>query len=384
MSKSKKEREKERLRTKARAKKAASQTPSGYVIADGQIHSFMSVDKESLMLSGQEYWPLMYKGVTTDEEAEVLFREKMRDMMAEKPQEWFSRMEMLRRPDQIIVAGASARWVDQGMPIIKLGHKRAAALMTTSIPTSMLSEVRPPFHAFYIELPNDLLHIEKPESEDKVPIQGIMVHSVEHTGFTGPNATMPPGRYWRWLAVTGSHLTQWLFNRTIEYMVGVGDEEKEAGQRSWLHYGLPLGDYDKRLGVLIGRMIASLCLLMTLPNEFQESKSRHKVRGEKKARNGAPEFRLFTERKPIQVDMRPAIRAYLDGTKRHGGGGPPTVQFMVQGHWRWQPYGPGRAQRRRQWIEPFWKGPEGALIASGAYEVSEDGGGPTPQETSSS
>lgn len=40
------------------------------------------------------------------------------------------------------------------------------------------------------------------------------------------------------------------------------------------------------------------------------------------------------------------------------------VSFMVQGHWRRQPFGPERLQRRLQWIAPFWKGDFSKIIAS--------------------
>lgn len=33
-------------------------------------------------------------------------------------------------------------------------------------------------------------------------------------------------------------------------------------------------------------------------------------------------------------------------------------RWNVRGHWRWQPYGPSRSQRRRVWIETHTKGPE--------------------------
>jgi hypothetical protein len=45
-------------------------------------------------------------------------------------------------------------------------------------------------------------------------------------------------------------------------------------------------------------------------------------------------------------------------------------RFIVRGHWRWQAHGEGRALRRRQWIQPFWKGPENVVEAlSRTYEV---------------
>lgn len=37
-------------------------------------------------------------------------------------------------------------------------------------------------------------------------------------------------------------------------------------------------------------------------------------------------------------------------------------RWIVRGHWRWQAYGPGRTERRRIWINPFVKGPEGAPL----------------------
>ena len=42
------------------------------------------------------------------------------------------------------------------------------------------------------------------------------------------------------------------------------------------------------------------------------------------------------------------------------------VRWPVAGHWRKQPYGPGRAYRRLTYIAPYIKGPEGAPLRSGA------------------
>src|SRR5690606_27549446 len=37
-------------------------------------------------------------------------------------------------------------------------------------------------------------------------------------------------------------------------------------------------------------------------------------------------------------------------------------RWVVRGHWRWQPCGPGRADRRLTWVRPHVKGPEGAPL----------------------
>jgi hypothetical protein len=42
---------------------------------------------------------------------------------------------------------------------------------------------------------------------------------------------------------------------------------------------------------------------------------------------------------------------------------------VVRGHWRDQPCGPGRAERRRKWIAPFWKGPKEGEKLSHVYEA---------------
>lgn len=39
-----------------------------------------------------------------------------------------------------------------------------------------------------------------------------------------------------------------------------------------------------------------------------------------------------------------------------------THRWIVRGHWRNQPFGPGRKQRRLQWIAPYIKGPEGTDV----------------------
>jgi hypothetical protein len=37
-------------------------------------------------------------------------------------------------------------------------------------------------------------------------------------------------------------------------------------------------------------------------------------------------------------------------------------RWIVRGHWRWQACGPNRSERRRIWVNPYVKGPEGAPL----------------------
>lgn len=52
------------------------------------------------------------------------------------------------------------------------------------------------------------------------------------------------------------------------------------------------------------------------------------------------------------------------------------MRYIVRGHFRNQAYGPQHSERRRQWVNPFWKGPEGAAAFAHMYEPRE----PEPKE----
>lgn len=76
---------------------------------------------------------------------------------------------------------------------------------------------------------------------------------------------------------------------------------------------------------------------------------------------------------PDRAERRRAARSGRDAAVRvvrlhprhtaHGAGsGAMTVRTIVRGHWRNQPYGPGRAERRPVWIAPHLRGPDGAPL----------------------
>lgn len=50
-------------------------------------------------------------------------------------------------------------------------------------------------------------------------------------------------------------------------------------------------------------------------------------------------------------------------------GRPLSSRHVVRGHWRQQPHGPARSERRLQWIEPHWRGPEDGPEKSAVYDV---------------
>jgi len=103
-------------------------------------------------------------------------------------------------------------------------------------------------------------------------------------------------------------------------------------------------------------------LTLTDPERIRPKGSSHKRYEARQGRvsSAAPEQRVFIIGKPIELDCREMLRDFLEGRSRKSTA--LTTQFLVRGYWRQQPYGPKNSLRRRQWIQPFWRGPEEGVI----------------------
>lgn len=79
---------------------------------------------------------------------------------------------------------------------------------------------------------------------------------------------------------------------------------------------------------------------------------RHERRRAERAGRPLPPVRVVSIHRRASSPARPAARS----------GRTVSVRFPVRGFWRDQPYGEGRALRKRRWIEPHWRGPEDAPV----------------------
>jgi hypothetical protein len=121
-------------------------------------------------------------------------------------------------------------------------------------------------------------------------------------------------------------------------------------------------EMDMRTARMAQRLVAGLLLAMQNTENFKDRAVEAK-RSKNKRAPGSPAHRLIHVGRPLNIDLRPNIESYIrtgkTGTRR---GGPPTVQVLVRGHYKRQAYGVGRLLRKVIWIEPFWRGPEEAII----------------------
>lgn len=302
----------------------------------------------ALAQMGQMLWEVSYKLHPDDDHA------AFESMLAEARRRDELLAAALATPQQQIQFTWAARWADQGLPQITMGHKYCAALMATSIDPSMLGDIQPPWKAFLIVLPTNLLFIKHPDGSP-APLTKLLVQQIKDSNGS-PR--------WNFLAMTDTTLTFWRHGCTSAILI----QTDVAGAWDGVSFMLEIDDEDERVAALIGRLILNVCLAMSNPENVRSPKTRNKPRSTIKRQRDAPEIRTFELGKPIALDCREAIKDYVFHGPRKGRGGAPSVQVLVRGHWK-----PKLSARlgHNIWIEPYWRGPEDAPILARPHVLKE-------------
>lgn len=306
------------------------------------------IRKELLAEAGKSCFEYTYKNATCEKDVEGNINDFLFELIERSPRKAAILAETFKLPEQMLITIASARWCEQGFPILRLGHKRAAALMATDVSESQLEFVKPPFHAFLIELPDGLIHLEdEGGSARKATMILLQARFLEGGFLSHTNRTYPQDTYWSYVIFTETSLMQWKLNRKTSEIAGHSDRGN-----MWNGYGLPMGMYDERVDQLVGRLICSACIMMSNPDNLKTKvETSRKNKGGKKPDKKSPQFKVFTERQPISVDVRHYVTAYLRGERDS-----PHVRLMVRGHHKMQQHGPQRALRKLIWVEPYPRG----------------------------
>lgn len=238
-----------------------------------------------------------------------------------------------------------ASWYDQGLPTLELGHKLAASLMVTSIGPQVLEGLRMPFHSFCLRVPTGLVFMHDMKGEREVEVtelrMGWMQDSAETPmyvfyGKCSDDSTQMFGHY-----------------ESLEMMY----EDVSDAPLSDSHFlDVVLDDLDKRSSLLCRRLLLNVCLMMT-EGKHKELTRRPSHSGQS-TRQGPPTRRVFRLTQAVTHNFRDNVSKFL-----RSGGGKINVQCIVSGHWKMQPCGPGLLERKRIFVEPYWRGPEDAEIA---------------------
>jgi len=244
----------------------------------------------------------------------------------------------------------AAAWAEAGYPQITTTHRYAAALACTPTDSpDLVGAVRLPWPSVVLSLPNGLLTLDDGREYSTVIITTL---DKVPSKLVGPVATMQVV-----VNISGEHLSQIAFADSLEtYLIEPALQVRETIDGRAVNQS----GRKQRVATLAKRIVVGLLLRLADPDLRREVEGLgQRLAGSVKRTPGPPKHRVLCVSRPVSVDCRPAIQRFL------GGEGPtPSVQTLVRGHWKRQPCGPARSERRIVHIEPYWRGPEAGAIVS--------------------
>ena len=305
--------------------------------------------RDDLVTRGKQLWPLSYRHSDDDG---VAFHRLLTEMAnLETPLEMVNAAAFHYLPLEQIVFFFAARWADQGFPTVTMGHKYAAALMATSVPREAVADVRPPFHAFAIEVPQGLLNVLDHDGTS----YDVTRVCVQHT--RAPDA-------WYYVVFTTGRVA--LYKHGISTEMLTEEEFKDECEWDTYSFSVPMSSRDDRINFLVQRLILNVCLAMASKDAARPVGKAAGMGPGTLRSSPEPLVRTYKLGKPLKLDCRDAVRDYAEGVRPQS---KLSVQVLVRGHWRRQAHGPEHSLRKWLWIEPFWRGPEDAPILARPHDL---------------
>lgn len=229
---------------------------------------------------------------------------------------------------------AISEWGRTGHNVFELTHALAVGLALTDAPDDAVEASPLPFPAMVLRVPPGVLAFDAERWVDTV-----------------------------WLLEFDAEADNGA--RSVEEIVTVRQREVVA-----LHDGEALAD-DAPEQAAVRNLVSNFLLWLEATGGHRAHKQ-DKIPprlAEKRARSGEtwPREWVFGRGVTIAPEMKRAA------AERQGvAGWKVRARFIVRGHWRNQAHGPGRTQRTRKWIQPFWKGPKGEAAWSHLYVAKEE------------
>ena len=328
-----------------------------------------------------------------------------------------------------VVAQISWEWANYGFPTFRLTEALCAGLSMTSCQGLPADEIRFPFPAFMVVLPESMSHRDReiidelaPGPKTDVACRRIIVSNAIYA----EHRTMPKRPDWKAvlrLVVQNIESQELLIDEpglkrgfwdVVETqsrgLLGdlIGSKEvwkKHFVMQFMTDHGITGGalsplpcwfsdaeDFvnlsgldhlrcDSKLDVaprldaekFARRIVVNLCTYLAMrPEDWPARKKKAATRSKKKKKKLAVERynedrKDWTVGKAVQLPEQ-LVRAARESTRGRAGR-LLNKRLFVQGHWRNQACGKGRAERKRIWIEPFYKGPSGAKQIEKLYDV---------------
>ncbi len=254
-------------------------------------------------------------------------------------------------------------WLVYSMPAFKLEKGVFSGFALTD--AKDVTDIQLPFPSFLIETPRDFWLVEAFHTGQQVPMSLIKVNSYAVPEWEAQHGETNAIRY------------TILFEDGTEIYNAVPYSVFLSGQDSYDRNIIE----EERIKIDAARnVILNMCVFLdsnkddvkrvTTPAALRRKaakKRRRKKRGRAQAKPIIP--KTWAVGRKVKVGRETVEAAMSLASPRTW---QLKSQFTVRGHWRNQPYGPGRKKTKKLWIKPHWKGPKGAQRLSHLYEVDED------------
>lgn len=318
----------------------------------------MSVKR--LMEDGHKLWSVAFKGKRTDAEAH--------DIIMKRFLHGARSGEQLTTND-IYSLMALGRWIDGACRTLRpISEEFFAALALTDVSRDAYEDIRFPWPAFAVEIPEGAL-----VDDDGVSYRFAIVAALRDVPRLRDGKAV-----FDWRTVDGvdfissdvgslslykddadaTTLQRWSPNGIASLMFDEfadGPYEPDGGAHQ------DRTERDQRIQERAIKAIVGMLYTLQHSTSWSHAKT-SKLRSD--PRFGPPDHRVMVVGAPIKVDVRAALREYIE--KGHTS---PKFQSLVRGHRKRQVVGKARSGRKIVWIEPYWRGPKEAPIMARSYEV---------------
>jgi hypothetical protein len=228
-------------------------------------------------------------------------------------------------------------WARSGFPQVTLGHRLAASLISTSVPSDVVNVLAMPWRDFVVQVPSGLI----PTSTQN-EVAFVRMREVK-------DGRLPSGIF----EIAVVNREGWpIWNphgSVLSDVIGLAEDLGPSAQ------GWP--EQVDRAGRAALRLLVGVLVELNDPQHVEQIRIGKPAR-KKRTPGTEPELWNYKLTRDVKLDARKAVEAFVvQGTRAL------TVQSLVRGHWKRQPVGPGGAERKLIHIEPYWRGPEDAPIA---------------------
>lgn len=235
----------------------------------------------------------------------------------------------------------AAGWGKFGLPQVSPDQKLLASWMATSASPEAIEGTKLPWPFFSIVVPPGWMFTTS--SEGRHAVTRICVSSAE-------------GRCR--LALVDEALV--ITGAKAAPVEDLADLQLRTTDPVWSMPGETIDDNDVRLLRLAGLAVLGVAFEFEARRSVPALPSRLVSTGP----GVAPAVADVRLHRTVSVDARVAVRAFAAE-----GGRSPVVRSCVRGHWKMQPHGPQRSERKRIHVEPYWRGPDGAPEVEHTYQV---------------